>query len=168
MTAAPALTTDRLTLRPMTAGDFPAYAAFLASGRARHMGGPFAIREAWGMFCHDAGQWALFGHGALMLERNDGAGTAGQVGISAGPLFHETELGWFLYAGHEGRGFAAEAAARLRDWAFDTLGLSTLVSYIDPANAPSVRVAERLGARLDPGAAPQDPGDLVYRHPRPS
>ena len=38
---APTLTTERLTLRPMRAGDFPAYAALMASPRAVYMGGPY-------------------------------------------------------------------------------------------------------------------------------
>jgi RimJ/RimL family protein N-acetyltransferase len=157
----PTLTTARLVLRPMRPGDFPAYAAFMASGRASGMGGPFVERDAWGMFCHDAAGWALFGHGALMVQAGDD--TVGQVGINHGPLFPEPELGWMLYDGHEGQGYATEAAGCLRDWAM-AQGLTGLVSYVDPENRASARVAERLGARLDPAARGQDPGDLVFRH----
>jgi RimJ/RimL family protein N-acetyltransferase len=71
-----------------------------------------------------------------------------------------------LYDGYEGNGYATEAAAAFRDWAFGALGLQTLVSYLDPANLRSAAVAERLGAVLDPDAARQDPEDLVYRHSR--
>ncbi|MFN3644002.1 MAG: GNAT family N-acetyltransferase [Gemmobacter sp.] len=60
--------------------------------------------------------------------------------------------------------YAAEAAAALRGWAF-AQGLPALVSYIDSANAPSIRLAERQGAARDTGAVPQDPGDIVFRHP---
>jgi RimJ/RimL family protein N-acetyltransferase len=161
---APTLTTARLTLRPPVADDWPAYAAFLASDRSVGMGGPFDARAAWGLFCHDVALWPLYGHGALMIDLRQTGETAGQVGINAGPLFPERELGWFLYDGHEGQGYATEAAARLRDWAFATLGLGTLVSYVDPQNHRSSRVAERMGAVLDPSAAGQDPGDLVWRH----
>ena len=38
------------------------------------------------------------------------------------------------------------------------------VSYIDPGNARSIALAERLGARPDPDAPRADPDDLVYRH----
>ena len=89
----PTLHTQRLTLRPMRAEDFAAYAATMASARSKGMGGPFAVREAWGMFCHDVAGWALFGHGALMINRDDTAQTVGQVGLNAGPLFPEPELG---------------------------------------------------------------------------
>jgi RimJ/RimL family protein N-acetyltransferase len=70
-----------------------------------------------------------------------------------------------LYEGFEGRGFATEAAAALRDWTGWALRRSDLVSYIDPRNAASIRVAERLGATPDGQAPRQDPGDLVFRHP---
>lgn len=156
--------TGRLVLRAPAAEDFPAYARLLASPRARGMGGPYGLRAAWGMFCHDAACWALFGHGALMIDLRATGECIGQVGINHGPLFPEKELGWLVYDGHEGRGYATEAAAALRDWAARTLGLDRLVSYIDPDNTRSIAVAERLGAVIDPGAAKMDAGDLVYRH----
>lgn len=164
MIAIPTLTTPRLILRAPVYADWPAYAAFLASPRSRYMGGPYAGWGAWGMFCNDVGQWQLFGHGALMLDLRLTGECVGQVGINHGPLFPEKELGWLLFEGHEGRGYAVEAAAALRDWAFVDLGLPTLVSYFHPANARSIAVAERLGAMPDPVAARQDPEDVVYRH----
>jgi RimJ/RimL family protein N-acetyltransferase len=160
----PTLATQRLILRVPVISDFPAYALLMASPRSDYMGGPFDTRAAWGLFCHDVAQWQLFGHGALMIDLKATGECVGQVGINHGPLFPEKELGWQLYDGYEGRGYATEAAGALRDWAFGTLGLRTLVSYIDPGNAQSAAVAERLGAVLDPAAQRQDPEDLVYRH----
>lgn len=101
-----------------------------------------------------------------MIDLRDTGQTIGQVGINAGPLFPETELGWLLYDGQEGQGFATEAARTLRDWAFSTLPVVSLVSYVALANTASAAVALRLGARLDPDAARTDPTDQVYRHPR--
>jgi RimJ/RimL family protein N-acetyltransferase len=160
----PTLRTGRLILRAPVMEDFPAYARLMASPRAIHMGGPFDTRAAWGLFCHDVALWELFGHGALMVDLTATGECVGQVGINHGPLFPEKELGWQVYEAHEGRGYATEAAQALRDWAFATLGLRTLVSYIDPANTRSAAVAERLGAVLDQTAPKQDPDDLVYRH----
>ena len=108
--------------------------------------------------------WRLFGHGALMIELTASKQCIGQVGINHGPLFPEQELGWLLYDGHEGHGYATEAARALRDWAFATLKLSTLVSYMAPDNAMSAAVAKRLGGVLDPSAPREDPDDLVYRY----
>lgn len=162
----PTLRTERLTLRPPVFADFPAYERLMASQRSVYMGGPFDTRAAWGMFCHDVAVWQLFGHGGLMIDVTAKGGCVGQIGINHGPLFPEKELGWMIYEGHEGQGYATEAARALRDWAFGTLGLDTLVSYVDPGNAASIAVARRLGAVLDPDAAKQDPEDLVFRHTR--
>lgn len=164
MSGIPSLTTQRLILRPMSADDWPAYHALMSSDRARFMGGPFAKSIAWGLFCSDHAQWDLFGSGALMIDDRMTAQTLGQVGINHGPLFPEPELGWFVYPDAEGRGYAFEAATALRDWAIVGRHIGTLVSYIDPHNIRSIRLAERLGATLDGHAQGQDPTDLVYRH----
>ncbi len=160
----PTLTTARLTLRAPCMADFPAYAAFLASPRSKGVGGPLDTKGAWAYFTHDIALWSLVGHGGLMMDLRDTGATTGTVGISAGPLFEETELGWFVYDGHTGQGYATEAGAALRDWAFETLHLPTLVSYVGASNAPSRRVAEKLGAVIDPRAKSPDPETLVYRH----
>ena len=162
----PTLHTARLTLRLPVLPDFPAFAAIMASPRAAYMGGPCGQSAAWGMFCHDIAGWTLFGHGGLMIDLTAAGTTIGQVSLNAGPLFPETELGWMLYDGHEGQGYATEAATALRDWAFAHLTVSSLVSYIDEANAASIAVARRLGATLDAHAPRQDPEDLVWRHGR--
>ena len=160
----PKLETENLILRPMRAGDWEAYGAFMASDRSRYMGGPFTPEGAWGVFCADHAQWSFFGVGSLMIEDRAKGETLGNVGINSGPLVPEWELGWMVYPGAEGRGIAFEAASALRDWARDQRQLETLVSYIDPENVRSARLAERLGAVLDPEAPRSDPADLVYRH----
>lgn len=163
----PTLHTARLTLRPMVEADFAAYRALMTSPRSVYMGGPYDDRGAWGAFCHDIACWTLFGHGGLMIDLDATGECVGQVGINGGPMFPEKELGWLVYEGFEGRGYVTEAAAALRDWAFGSLGVESLVSYVDPANARSRAVAERLGAVPDDKAPRQDPEDIVYRHYRP-
>jgi len=128
------------------------------------MGGPYSIPVAWGWFCHGIALWQLFGVGNLSIIFSESGACLGQVEINQGPRFPEPELGWQLIASAEGRGFAFEAATALRDWAFNEIKLPTLVSYIGPENARSIRLAERLGASLDEGALKQDPDDLVFRH----
>ena len=160
----PTLTTTRLILRAPTMADFADYAAFLATDRAWGMGGPMGTEKAWSFFSNDSAQWPLLGMGALMLVPQGGTKAIGQVAVCHGPIFPEPELGWLLYAGAEGQGFAAEAAAAMRDWALGPRRLKTLVSYIDPKNARSIRLAERLGGWRDSGAAtPGNAPTLTYR-----
>jgi RimJ/RimL family protein N-acetyltransferase len=162
--AIPTLKTERLLLRAPVVDDFPAFARLLASPRAHYLGGPFTQQAAWGAFCHDVACWEFFGHGGLMVDLRATGESVGQVRINDGPLFPEKELGWQLYDGQEGRGYATEAAMALRDWAIRELRLTGLVSYVHPENHSSAAVAERLGAALDANAPKPHPGRLVYRH----
>jgi RimJ/RimL family protein N-acetyltransferase len=59
------------------------------------------------------------------------------------------EIGYALPAAARGRGAATGAVGLLTRWGFDVLGLERLELRIDPANAASMRVAERCGYRLD-------------------
>lgn len=162
----PVIETERLRLRAPIFADFPAFASMLASSRSTFMGGPCSEAEAWKWFCQDVAQWHLFGHGALMIERYQDKVCVGEVGLNAGPLFPEMELGWLLYEGFEGQGYASEAAMALRDWAFAEFGAPTLVSYVDRDNSASIALAMRLGAVEDKDAARPEPEDLVFRHQR--
>lgn len=165
MMQTPVLETARLVLRPHQWADFPAYLAVMQSDRARFMGGPMSLKQAWFCFASDVAQWPLKGCGALAVTLRDGGEMVGQVALNDIPHFPERELGWMAIEGHEGRGYITEAARALRDFAARVLRWETLVSYISAGNIRSARLAERLGAVLDPAAARLDATDLVYRHP---
>lgn len=167
MTAAPRLETERLVLRAHIMDDFPPFAAFFASDAARYVGGPLTEARCWHGFAGDVGAWELMGFGCWAVEEKATGAFAGQVGLNRPPHFPESEVGWILMTGFEGRGYATEAARAARTFAFDTLGWTTAVSYIDPANARSIAVARRLGCDEDPDAGRFDPVDLVFRHPAP-
>jgi len=70
-----------------------------------------------------------------------------------------------LWAGYEGAGFALEAAAKARDFAFNELKWGTLISGIHRDNARSVKLAERLGAKRAPDLKLEhEPETYFYRH----
>jgi len=162
--AIPTLKTERLTLRPHKMADFDSLAAMLATPHVKYMGGPMNRKAAWKSFCSDIAQWALLGHGAWAVERRDTGEFIGQITIIKPPHFPETEIGWVFFPQSVGNGFACEAARAALIFAFDTIKLKTLVSYIDPGNTRSIALAERLGAKLDPTALSTTDIDHVYRH----
>jgi RimJ/RimL family protein N-acetyltransferase len=163
----PLLETARLRLRAPEIGDFDHYAAFLGSERAIHERGPMDRRAAWREFCASLACWSLRGFGAWSVTGREDSAYLGEVGLFQPVEYPEPEIGWLVVPEAEGRGIAHEAALAVRAWAYRTLGLPTLVSYIAPANERSIRLAQRLGAVLDPDAPAIDPGDLVFRHPGP-
>jgi RimJ/RimL family protein N-acetyltransferase len=164
----PVIETARLILRAPSPADWPHWRSFAASERARFVGGPLDEGRAWRAFGHVAGMWALLGFGSFIFEPRGGGEPLGMAGPWRPADWPEAEIGWTIWSEFaEGRGYAFEAAAAARDFAFTTLGWSTAVSYIDPENVRSIRLAERLGARADPDATPVSPECLVYRHPAP-
>lgn len=165
----PRLETTRLVLRAPMIGDFETYREILMSQRAVHMDGPLDRRGAWLDFAQVIATWILRGHGLFVIEARATGETLGFTLIGFEHGDREPELGWFLTQAAEGHGFAFEAAQALRDWALATLDLPGLVSYIDPPNTRSIRLAERLGGWLDERAsadvsAAQGGDVLVYRH----
>lgn len=58
------------------------------------------------------------------------------------------ELGYDFRSDYWNHGYATEAAAAVRDYAFETLGLPRLVSLVRVGNQASRRVAEKIGMRL--------------------
>lgn len=144
----PVLHTPRLTLRAPRLEDFAPYATIVCTDRGVHVGGPFTEDEAWADFCGMVANWLLRGHGNWVVETRAG-GFVGFVLIGFEPGDADPELGWFLTEAAKGHGYATEAAMAARDHAFAALGLARLVSYIDPENSASARVAERLDAVRD-------------------
>jgi ribosomal-protein-alanine N-acetyltransferase len=59
------------------------------------------------------------------------------------------DLGYFLLPPFWGQGFAAEASRRVVAYAFEELGLPSLVAIIDPRNQASQSVALKLGMHLE-------------------
>ena len=55
------------------------------------------------------------------------------------------ELGYSLAPSEQGKGVASEAVRLALGFAFDTLGLERIEADVDPRNAPSCRLLERLG-----------------------
>lgn len=165
----PELETERLLLRGWRSEDFESFAAFYADeATARFVGGVEDRSQAWRRLAAIVGHWALRGYGTWAVEERSSGRFAGGVGLWRPEGWPELELGYWLVAEAHGKGYATEAGAAARDYAFDRLGAETLVSYIRPDNEPSKRVAERLGARFEEVIELATFGPhCVYRYARP-
>jgi RimJ/RimL family protein N-acetyltransferase len=163
----PMLTTERLVLRGFRPGDWDGYAAMNADPAVRQwLGGTLLSREqAWAQMESFLGQWALRGYGMFAVEL-DGC-FAGRVGLLHFIDWPEPELAWTIASPFWGRGFATEAAAEVRRWAFANLRRDRLVSYIKPENIRSRRVAEKLGAVRDGRVVLRGSASDVWVHPAP-
>jgi len=139
-----------VTIRPVRAED----AAELIAANL----GSIALHEPWVYPCRDAAGFHVY------LRHCDGDRTVGLVarekasGRIAGIVnlseivrgfFQNAYLGYYGVAGMTGRGLMSEAVSLAVTHAFRELGLHRLEANIQPGNAPSRALAERLGFRQE-------------------
>lgn len=161
----PRFETPRLLVRPRTLADTDACLAMDRDPEVvRFVDGPWSDPVAHRAFVeartrgpHPAGQ------GYWSVARRDGGCFVGWVLLvpldARGP---ETEIGWRLRRAAWGRGFAAEAAAAVLRHGLGALRLREVVADIDPANAASARVEEKIGMR--PIGIRRYPGRTAVRY----
>ncbi|WP_197922440.1 GNAT family N-acetyltransferase [Thiosulfatihalobacter marinus] len=163
----PILETQRLVLRGPDAEDYSAFKATFASYRSRFMGGPLNPYETWMLYAAEIGHWNIRGYGMWMIHDKETDETYGMAGGWKPAQWPEAELAWIIWPVAAGNGYALEATHAARKYFYNRLGWEGAVSYLDPKNLDSIRLAERLGAVKDPEAASVDGNDVVYRHPSP-
>lgn len=161
----PDLAGERVALRAPRVEDFATYADIVCGPRGAHVGGPMTRDAAWLDFIQMAAGWLLHGHGGWTVTAKQDDAVLGFVLLGLEPGDLEVELGFLFRDTAEGQGFAYEAALAARDWAALALGLQSLVSYVDAANARAIALATRMGATRDATSeATLGDGTQVWRH----
>src|SRR5438128_7088746 len=143
------LATRRLRLVVPEARHFDAFAALHADPYTmRHVGQgmPLDRVEAWLQLAMLIGHWQMRGYGVWVVEDPASGRFLGRVGLFHPDDWDEPELNWMITPDMRNQGLAAEAAQAVRDYAFGTLGLPSLISLVRPANEASRKVASKLGA----------------------
>lgn len=146
----PTVTTERLSLRMLRESDFEEYAAIhmdedVTRYTARMR---FERLDAWRHLAMILGHWELRGFGMWGVFERETEQLVGRVGFYQPETWPDFELGWTIGKAFWGRGYAPEAAGVCLDYAFDVMEKKRVISLIDPANAASIRVAEKIGETL--------------------
>ena len=96
-------------------------------------------------------RYEQYGFGLYALLTKDDDIFVGQCGVTLqdyeGRMVHE--VGYLLSKRFWHLGYATEAAAGARDYAFDGLNAPLVCTQIRDINVPSQKVAERIGFKLD-------------------
>ncbi|HEY6817250.1 MAG TPA: GNAT family N-acetyltransferase, partial [Croceibacterium sp.] len=149
---APTLETERLVLRAIEERDLDGWASLLADpASARFIGGVVERPAAWRGMATMAGSWSLKGFGMFSIVEKASGRWIGRAGPWQPEGWPGSEVGWALLPDAWGHGYATEAATAAIDWAFANLGWTDVIHTIDPLNAASIALAERLGS-TDRGA----------------
>lgn len=161
------LKTERLNLNRPDASCVDDLVNFYVSNRSAMAGGGVILSEAVTRAYAMLGHWVHRGYGLFEIIERENGNRVGMTGPYFPPGRPETEVGWILFDGYEGKGYATEAASEVLKYCWNELGWKTIVHYIDHENTASIAVADRLGAALDPNAVQPKPDKpcLVYRQP---
>ena len=152
--------TERLLLRPLTAGDADALLAYrVRPDVSRYV--PFEAMSRDDILELIAGRWArteLTDEGQSLTLGAEVAETGlAETGELTGDVvlfWHSREhaggeLGYVFNPALGGRGYATEAANAMLRLGFEGLGLHRIVARIEERNEPSVKLARRLGMRQE-------------------
>lgn len=145
--------TERLRLAPHGLGHYEARAAMGANPHVmRFFGGALhSAEESWARVLRYAGHWALLGYGLFAVEERASGRFVGEVGLMdfrrglGGDFDPFPEAAWVLDEWAEGRGYATEAITAAIGWYEQAFGHRRMVCIIAPDNAPSLRLAGKLG-----------------------
>jgi len=161
----PTLETDRLILRPPRAEDFPFMCTMMADEEtARFIGGVMEPSVVWRSLCALAGAWTIRGYSMFSVIEKSTGDWLGRVGPWQPEGWPGTEIAYGLTRAAHGKGYAIEAVSASIDYAVDILGWDEIIHCIDKKNAPSLRLADKLGARwLREAQAPAPYSDMYWQ-----
>jgi len=164
------LETDRLLLRMWRNEDFAAYERMCADPEImRYLGGrTFDRLEAWRHMAFLVGHWELRGYGHWAVEEKSSGHFIGRIGFLNPEGWPGFEIGWTLARESWGKGYATEGARRALQYAFNELDKDHVISLIHPENKNSIKVAERLGEKLEGQTELLGHDVLIYGIDRPT
>ena len=142
------LETERLLLREMTEADLPALSAILMDAQTMYAyEGAFSEAETREWLERQFARYRTDGFGLWAVALKETGEMIGQTGITWQQVEGERvpEIGYLFNRAHWHKGYAAEAAAACKRYAFETLGFPEIYSIIRDTNRASMNVAIRNG-----------------------
>jgi ribosomal-protein-alanine N-acetyltransferase len=148
--SAPTLQGKRVVLRPPRRSDAPAFLAQAARSRSLHRGlvHPPLTPAAYALYLERyAATGAAPRNVAFLVVRRDDRALAGVVNFSeiVHGAFQSAYVGYYGFAGMTGAGYMTEGLALALDFAFRREGLHRVEANVQPGNAPSLSLVERIG-----------------------
>lgn len=171
--SAPTLETERLLIRGYTRDDLDGHLAIVGDDATMtFIGGKGLSREdTWRRLAATVGMWQLMGFGGWAVVRKQDKRIIGTISVFTAwrdlePEFgDQPEMGWIFAPDVHGQGYASEACEAVLGWVDDTLQPTPLWAIISPENAPSLKLAERLGFERHNLTTYHDDPTVVLKRP---
>ncbi|MBS4172704.1 GNAT family N-acetyltransferase [Bacillus sp. FJAT-49736] len=147
----PVICTERLVLRKMEKEDVHNLLEIFSDPEAmKYYPSTKDEKETMNWIEWTIGNYEKHGVGLWIVEEKESGKFLGQCGIVPQEVdgMTEMEIGYLFARRVWGKGYATEAALGCKNYGFEQLQLSKLVSLPDVNNFPSRKVAERIGMTL--------------------
>jgi RimJ/RimL family protein N-acetyltransferase len=103
---------------------------------------PFVAKRGLGQLAQ--GQEELWCHGFYIVRDMDGL-VVGGCGFKGAPMCGQVEIGYGVSPACRNQGAATQAVRQLIERAFATGVINAILAQINPTNASSTRIAQKLG-----------------------
>lgn len=147
------LTTARLKIRPLTLADAPFVVTLLNDPAfIRNIGDRGVRSETDARDYLTAGPLASYvehGFGLNAVELSSGHEPIGICGLLQRIELPSPDIGFAFLPPYRAQGYAFEAAAAVKADAQERHGIDTILAIVNPDNAPSIRLLERLGFEFE-------------------
>jgi [ribosomal protein S5]-alanine N-acetyltransferase len=145
--------TQRIMLRLFNLNDLDDLAAIFADPQVMHfsISGVKTKAQTKSTIENILLSYQKHGWGLYAIEQKEDRQLIGYCGLFAQQIDGqaEIEVGFRLANAYWGKGLATEATIVTRDDAFARLGITRLISIVDPENVRSIRVAEKIGMQYE-------------------
>lgn len=148
---APILTTTRLILKPFSPSDAEAVLAYRSDPEVTKYQNfcPTNIEETKAFILRKSGTFNVEDSWFQLGIYREGQ-VIGDIGIHfIGPINSQCEIGYTLARNEQGKGYAQEAVTAVIDYLFGTLKKHRISASLDPRNAASEKLLQRMGFRRE-------------------
>ncbi|MDQ1591488.1 MAG: [ribosomal protein S5]-alanine N-acetyltransferase [Pyrinomonadaceae bacterium] len=145
--------TERLNLRQLNAGDAGFILELLNDPSFLHNIGDKGVRTVEDaeryILTGPVESYARHGFGLWVVELKESGVPAGICGLVKRDTLPDADIGYAFLPRFWSRGYAREAAAAVISYAREPLGLPRVLAIVQPGNAGSIKVLEKIGLKFD-------------------
>jgi RimJ/RimL family protein N-acetyltransferase len=93
--------------------------------------------------------YAKNGFGLELVQLKETGESIGMCGLIKRDQLKDVDIGYAFLPKYWSKGYATESARAVKEYARDVVGLKRIVAIVDPRNAGSIHVLEKLGMTFE-------------------
>ena len=144
------LQTELIFLREFTYDDFDSLFEILSDAEVmKYYPKPFDADRVKGWIKWNQENYKNYGFGLWAVCLKDSGKLIGDCGVTIQNIDGNLlpEIGYHIHKDFWQQGYASEAAAAVREWAFENTKYDCLYSYMKYSNVPSYKTAQKIGMK---------------------